>query len=198
MNRRTITLFIFFVTLMFSIREEAGAFSFSFSAHPTAALKQTGNYTAKFQTGFSLTTGFTAPLFEKYFLQLGARYLGFDRSGGGEDWVSYRGFTGLSASAGGGVLFQRVSLFHRFPATPSLAFRGYGNFSTYDYTDIYFIYLTFEIEPMLQLLSFNNRQMALQIGAPVGWNYQRDVDLFLTAGLSLRILFSLNGKEPRV
>ena len=51
---------------------------------------------------------------------------------------------------------------------------------------------------MLQVLSFNNEQMALQIGAPLAWNYQRDIDLFFTAGLSLKILFSLNGKEPRV
>jgi hypothetical protein len=33
--------------------------------------------------------------------------------------------------------------------------------------------------------------MALQAGVPFAWHYQRDVDLFLTAGLSVRILFLL-------
>lgn len=198
MIRRTITLFIFFVTVICFFPAEAPAFSFSFSAHPTGALKQTDDYTAKFQPGLALTTGFSAPISEKYFLQLGARYFGFMQSGGGSDWVVYRGFSGMSASIGGGFLFPELLLFKRFPAGPSLAFRGYGNFASYNYTDIYFIFLTFEMEPMMQFLSFNKNQMALQLGAPITWNYQRDVDIFLTAGISVRILFSLNGKAPRV
>ena len=155
-------------------------------------------YTAKIQTGISLDTTFSAEVFDSYFFQVRGRYFGFTQSGGGSDWVSYRGFEGLSAGLGWGMLFPEVSLFKLIPATPSFAFRGYGNFSRYNYTEIYFFFLTFEVEPMLQILSFNNEQMALQIGVPLAWNYQRDIELFFTAGLSLKILFSLNGKEPRV
>lgn len=179
------------VTVMTCLPVAAQAFSFSFSAHPTFAVKQTGDFAAKGQQGMTVAAAFTVPLGESFFLQFGGRCFGFRPSAAGSDWVIYRGFSGLAASAGVGIMFPEVSLFQRLPLIPSLAFRGSHNFSSYRYTDIYFLFFSFEVEPMLQLLSFNKNQMALQAGVPFAWHYQRDVDLFLTAGLAVRILFLL-------
>jgi len=183
-SAKTITLFTFFVTTFMLFPVQAETFSFSFAVAPHTAIKKSQDVSTKAQAGITADTAFSLELYEKYFIELRGRYIYFRSSGAGDDWILYRGYSSIGASFGGGFLFPDQKLFGEFPVTPSVALRGYGNFASYNHTDIYFFYPSLEIEPAVTIARFYNNHLQLHLGLPIELNFQRDLDLFISGGIS--------------
>ena len=182
---KTITFFTLFVTTMLLCTQEAQSFSFSFGVAPHTAIKRASEVSTKAQAGISVNTSFVVDFQEIYFIELHGRYLAYRASSPGEDWILYRGFNGIGAAVGGGFVLPQFNIFGEFPVTPAVTLRGYGNFASYAYTDIYFFYPSLEIEPGFTFGRYYNDQLQLELGVPIEWNFQRDLKLFVSGGLSL-------------
>ena len=164
---------------------QAQGFSFSFGVAPHTAIKTATNVSTKAQAGITVDTSFAVDFLDIYFVELRGRYLTYRASSPGEDWILYRAFNGLGAAVGGGFVLPEFKLFGEFPVTPSVTMRGYGNFASYTYTDIYFFYPSLEIEPGFTFGRYYGDQLQLELSLPIEWNFQRDLDLFVSGGLSL-------------
>ncbi len=182
---KTITLFTLFVTTLLISPQRSDALSFSFSIAPHTAIKKTTDVSTKAQAGITVDTSFAVDFLDIYFFELRGRYLTYRASSPGEDWILYRAFNALGASVGGGFTLPEFKIFGEFPVTPSVTLRGYGNFASYTYTDIYFFYPSLEIEPGFTFGRYYDNRVQLELGLPVEWNFQRDLDLFVSGGLSL-------------
>jgi len=192
MSGRTIAFIIVFVTMLLAVSLEAPAHSLSFSLSPEMAVKKSSIATTKAQVGFTAGIDYTYVFPNDYFLDLRGGFRTFLPSSGGSDWIQYRGFTAWGWALGGGYRFPEVRLFSEIQAVPLVTLRGYGNFAKYRNTEIHYFYPGFEVEPAVEAFNFAGGRMCWQIGIPVTWNFQRDLDLFLTVGISLRILFSFD------
>ncbi|MDZ7793768.1 MAG: hypothetical protein U5P10_08800 [Spirochaetia bacterium] len=181
---KTITLFILFVTTLSLFPLAADAFSFSFGIAPQVAVKKTTDVTTKAQAGISTGTSLSVGVYGNYFFELRGRYLYYRASSPGEDWILYRAFSALGASIGGGVILPDYKIFSEFSVTPSVTLRGYGNFASYSYTEIYFFYPSLQIEPGFTFARYYNDQLQLKLSIPVEWSFQRDLDLFVSGGIS--------------
>lgn len=184
---KTITLFTLFVTTVLFCPQpaRARAFSFSFGVAPHTAIKRASDVSTKAQAGITIDTSFAVDFLDIYFLELRGRYLTYRASSPGEDWILYRAFNGLGASLGGGFVLPEFDIFSEFPVTPSVTLRVYGNFASYTYTDIYFFYPSLEIEPGFTFGRYYNDQLQLKLSLPVEWNFQRDLNLFVSGGLAI-------------
>ncbi len=181
---KTITLFTFFVTTLLILPHQAEAFSFSFAVTPHTAIKTASDVSTKAQFGITADTSFRFDFYEKYFVELRGRYIYYRASGPGEDWILYRAYSGIGASLGGGFIFPQLYLFGEFPVTPHVALRGYGNYASYSHTEIYFFYPSLEIEPAATVATFYDNSVQLHLGVPIEWNFQRDLELFVSGGIS--------------
>lgn len=193
MSGRTIAFIIVFVTMLFASSFEARAHSLAFSLTPEMAVKKSSIATTKAQAGFTVGIDYTYVFPNDYFLELRGGFRSFLQSSGGSDWILYKGFTAWGWALGGGYRFPEVKLFGEIRAVPFVTLRGYGNFAKYRNTEIHYFYPGFEVEPSMEAFSFSNGRMCWQIGIPLTWNFQRDLDLFLTAGISIRMRFSFDG-----
>ena len=194
MPERNITLITFFVTMLLIVNVEAQAHSFTLFISPAMAIKKSSAATTKAQAGLSAGTKVSYTFYNDYFLQLKGGFTTFRPSGGGSDWIIYRGFNAWDIAFGGGYRFPAIRLFGEVEAVPVLAMRCGGNFAKYHYTEIHFFYPGLEIEPSLEAFSFNNDQLHWRLGIPIAWNFQRDLDLFVTAGISVDLLYSYGGE----
>lgn len=190
MSGKTIALFIVFVTMLFLAGYEAQAHTISFSLTPEIAVKKSSTATAKAQGGVAIDTRLTYDFSSSFFIQAAAGFRVFSPSGGGSDWIPYRGYTGWSFSTGAGYRFPAFYLFGKTEAVPGFTARVQASFMKYLYTELHYFYPGLEIEPSLRVFNLSDDRVHLQIGVPVAWNLQRDLDLFFTAGLSLQLLFS--------
>jgi len=181
---KTITLFILFVTTLSLFPLAADAFSFSVGVAPQIAVKKTNNVTSKAQAGISTDTSLSVGVYENYFFELRGRYLYYRASSPGEDWILYRAFSALGASIGGGIFLPDYKVFSEFSVTPSVTLRGYGNFASYLNTEIYFFYPSLQVEPGFTFARYYDDQLQLKLSIPVEWNFQRDLDLFVSGGVS--------------
>ena len=184
---KTITLFILFVTTLSLTPLAADAFSFSFGISPHVAIKKTNDVTTKAQAGITANTSFSVGMHENYFIELRGRYLYYRASSPGEDWILYRSFSALGASIGGGIFLPDYKVFSEFSVTPSVTLRGHGNFASYSHTEIYFFYPSLQIEPGFTFARYYDDQLQLKLSIPVEWSFQRDLDLFVSGGLSFTI-----------
>ena len=182
---KTITLFTLFVTTLLICPQRSDAFSFSFSIAPHTAIKKATDATTKAQAGITLDTTFSVDFLDIYYFEFRGRYLSYRASSPGEDWVLYRAFNALGGSVGGGFVLPEFQIFGEFPAVPSVTLRAYGNFASYTYTDIYYFYPSLEIEPGFTFGRYYDDRLQLELGLPIEWNFQRDLDLFISGGLSL-------------
>ena len=182
---KTITLFTLFVTTLLILPQQAEAFSFSIAVAPHTAVKTASNASTKAQLGVTTDTSFRFDFYEKYFLELRGRYIYYGASGAGDDWIIYRSYSAIGASLGGGFIFPELYLFGEFPVTPHVALRGYGNYASYSHTDIYFFYPSLEIEPAATVATFYDNLVQLHLGIPIEWSFQRDLELFVSGGISL-------------
>ena len=181
---KTITLFILFVTTLSLFPLAVDAFSFSVGVAPQIAVKKTNNVTSKAQAGISTDTSLSVGVYENYFFELRGRYLYYRASSPGEDWILYRAFSALGASIGGGIFLPDYKVFSEFSVTPSVTLRGYGNFASYLNTEIYFFYPSLQVEPGFTFARYYDDQLQLKLSIPVEWNFQRDLDLFVSGGVS--------------
>ncbi len=179
--------------MLFTVSFESPAHSLAFSLSPELAVKKSSIATTKAQAGITAGIDYTYVFPNKYFLDLRGGFRSFLPSTGGSDWIPYRGFTAWGWAIGGGYRFPEVALFGETTAVPLLTLRGYGNFAQYKNTEIHYFYPGFEIEPAVEAFSFAGGRMCWQLGIPLTWNFQRDLDLFITAGISLRIRFAFDG-----
>ena len=184
---KTITLFILFVTTLSLTPLAADAFSFSFGISPHVAIKKTNDVTTKAQAGITANTSFSVGMHENYFIELRGRYLYYRASSPGEDWILYRSFSALGASIGGGIFLPDYKVFSEFSVTPSVTLRGHGNFASYSHTEIYFFYPSLQIEPGFTFARYYDDQLQLKLSIPVEWSFQRDLDLFVSGGISFTI-----------
>jgi len=184
---KTITLFILFVTTLSLTPLAADAFSFSFGISPHVAIKKTNDVTTKAQAGITANTSFSVGMHENYFIELRGRYLYYRAPSPGEDWILYRSFSALGASIGGGIFLPDYKVFSEFSVTPSVTLRGHGNFASYSHTEIYFFYPSLQIEPGFTFARYYDDQLQLKLSIPVEWSFQRDLDLFVSGGLSFTI-----------
>jgi len=181
---KTITLFILFVTTLSLVPLAAESFSFSFGVAPHVAVKKATDVTSKAQAGITANTSFSFGMYENYFIELRGRYLYYRASSPGEDWILYRAFSALGASIGGGVILPDYKIFSEFSVSPSVTLRGYGNFASYSHTEIYYFYPSLQIEPGFTFARYYDDQLQLKLSIPVEWNFQRDLDLFVSGGIS--------------
>jgi len=190
MSCKTIASITLFIILLFHINPELKAHSLGFSFSPEMALKKSSTATMKAQAGISLDARFNYEFSNSYFIQLNGGLRFFRPSGGGSDWILYRGFNAWGAGLGAGYRFPVFPLFGEFSGVPLVTLRGYGYFGNYRNTDIHFFYPGFEVEPAFEAFSFNEDRLHLQAGIPIGWNFQRDLELFISMGISFHILYS--------
>ncbi|MFO7731003.1 MAG: hypothetical protein R6V86_09580 [Spirochaetia bacterium] len=183
-SAKTITLFILFVTTLSVSSTTAEAFSFSLGIAPHVAVKKANDVTTKAQAGISTDTSLSFNVYGNYLVELRGRYLYYRASSPGEDWILYRSFSALGASIGGGVILPDYKIFNEFSVTPSVTIRGYGNFASYRHTEIYFFYPSLQIEPGFTFARYYDDQLQLKLSLPIEWNFQRDLDLFLSGGIS--------------
>lgn len=120
------------------------------------------------------------------FIQTAIGYRWFRPSRPGSDWVVYRGFADFFFGGGFGVKFDSSRLFGLIPVAPGIAFRGYANYAHYSYTEIYYFYPSVTIELFTSLGKFLHDYVELRAGVPLEWNFQKDLDIFFSTGLSLR------------
>ncbi len=182
---KTITLFTLFVTTLLFCPQRSAAFSFSFGVAPHTAIKKATDVTTKAQAGITVDTSFAVDFLDIYYFEIRGRYLAYAASSPGEDWILYRAFNALGAALGGGFVLPEFKLFGEFPVIPSVTLRGYGNFASYTHTEIYFFYPSIEIEPGFTFGRYYDDSLQLELGLPIEWNFQRDLDLFISGGISL-------------
>jgi len=178
--------------MLLAVSFESSAHSLAFSLTPEMAVKKSSISTTKAQAGITAGIDYTYVFPNDYFLDLRGGFRAFLPSSGGSDWIQYRGLTAWGFAVGGGYRFPETVLFGEIRAVPLLTLRGYGNFAKYMNKEIHYFYPGFEIEPAVEAFNFAGGRMYWQIGIPVTWNFQRDLDLFLTVGISLRVLFSFD------
>lgn len=181
---KTITLFILFVTTLSLFPLTADAFSLSFGIAPQVAVKKANDVTTKAQAGITTNTSLSVEVYENYFFELRGRYLYYRASSPGEDWILYRSFSALGASIGAGIFLPDYKIFNEFTVTPSATLRGYGNFASYSHTEIYFFYPSLQVEPGFTFARYYDEQLQLKLSLPVEWNFQRDLELFVSGGVS--------------
>jgi len=183
--RRTIPFFIFFVIALLQLSAEPGIVSISLQTSPETAVKKDRRYSTKAQFGIAGESYLSVDIRDAAFVQAGLGYCYFRPSGPGSDWVIYRGFSSLYFGGGFGFYFDRARLLGFIPLEPGVAFRGFANYANYNYTDIYFFYPSVEIEPFTTAGRVFSDHLEFRIGLPMRWNFQRDLTLFYSVGLSL-------------
>lgn len=180
--------------MLFIFQSEARAHTLSVYVTPSAAIKKSTIATTKAQIGLSAGAAAAYTFPSDYFLQLRGGFSTFRPSGGGSDWIIYRGFNAWDVALGGGYRFPATRIFGEFEAVPLLAIRCSGNFARYRYTEVHYFYPALHIEPSMEILSFNRGRMHGRVGIPITWNFQRDLDLFITVGISAELLYSFGGE----
>ncbi len=183
--RRTISLLCFFVISLAALDAEPGRISFSFQTAPEIAVKKDYRYTAKSQIGIYGETYLNVDIASSFFAQAGLGYGRYGPSGAGSDWVIYRGFTVFYYGAGAGMYLPDFTLFGFIPFDPGFALRGFFDYGSYLYTDIYYFYPAVELELFTTVGRFWDDYFRLRVGLPMSWNFQRDLEVFFAAGISL-------------
>lgn len=193
--RKTIPFFLFFVITLAHLPADPGNWSLVFQVAPEGAIKKDARFTVKSQFGSSGDLYIAVEFNKSWFLQSGFGYSLFSPSGAGSDWVIYRGFSAFYFGAGIGRYFPSFdALGNSFGGTqikPGVLLRGFAGLGKYLYTDIYFFYPIIEIEPFVRVYSFFDDYLELRTGLPISWNFQRDLDIFFTFGLSVSAVIYL-------
>ena len=166
-------------------RRKHGKISFSFQTAPEMAVKKDYRYTMKSQIGIYGEAYLNVDITSKFFAQAGLGYGRYGPSGAGSDWVIYRGFTVFYYGAGAGMYLPDFTLFGFIPFDPAFALRGFFDYGSYLYTDIYYFYPAIELELFTTVGRFWDDFVHLRVGLPMSWNFQRDLEVFFSTGISL-------------
>lgn len=190
--KKTIAFFLFFVITLTFLPAKPSRVSIGLQTTPELIVKKDPRYTTKVQPGISGEGRLNIDLAGKYFVQADIGYLSARPSGAGSDWVTYRGFSSFYFGGGFGFYFAPPSRINSTRGAssgfrPGIVASGFANYAAYNYTDIYFFFPTVEVEPFAVVARFFDGHIDARLGLPLSWNFQRDLDLFFSSGLSLSV-----------
>ena len=171
--------------MLSQLSAEPGIVSISLQTSPEVAVKKDVRYSTKAQAGITGESYLSVDILDRAFVQAGLGYCYFRPSGPGSDWVIYRGYSSFYFGGGFGFYFDRAMLFDFIPLEPGLAFRGFANYASYNYTPIHFFYPSVELEPFTTVGRLFGDHLEFRAGVPLHWNLQRDLEFSFSGGLSL-------------